>query len=331
MQNVLVTGGAGYIGSHACKALAEAGYRPITIDNLCLGHREFVKWGPLIEADIRDTNKVVQTIEEYNISVLMHFAAFAYVGESMQNPAKYFENNILGILSLLAAMRLTNRRKIVFSSTCAVYGSPSTIPITEQTPTAPVNPYGRSKLICEWILSDYAKSYGIVSIILRYFNACGDDLEAGIGENRAEETHLIPRAMLALQGHISDFIIHGDDFPTHDGTAVRDYIHVRDLADAHVLALRALSKGTSGVFNLGIGQGYSVHEILSVIADVSGRAINFPRIGGRRPGDPAALIADASLAREQLGFAPRYSDLRTIVQSAWRWHSFVHPAKQTVE
>jgi UDP-arabinose 4-epimerase len=325
--NVLVTGGAGYIGSHACKALSAAGYQPITIDNFCLGHREFVKWGPQIEADVRDTAAVVKAIRDYNVVGILHFAAFAYVGESMTDPAKYYENNVVAMLSLLSAMRQTNLRKLVFSSTCAVYGTPTVNPINEQVPTNPVNPYGRSKLMCENILTDYVAAYGFERVALRYFNASGDDLSSGIGEKRDAETHLIPRAMMALQGHVRDFEVYGFDFPTKDGTAVRDYIHVRDLADAHVLALRHLLAGDAGgVFNLGAERGYSVKEVLTAVSAVSGRSLRAPT-GARRPGDPPELIADTKLARDVLGFDPKSSDLQTIVESAWRWHTTVHPLR----
>jgi UDP-arabinose 4-epimerase len=326
MEHGLVTGGAGYIGSHACKALAAAGYCPVTIDNLCLGHREFVRWGPLIKVDIRNTSAVAEVIRSHNVIGVMHFAAFAYVGESVTDPAKYYENNVTGLLSLLAAMRQAELNKIVFSSSCAVYGSPSTTPISERVATDPINPYGRSKLMCEQIQWDYASAYGLNPVALRYFNASGAEPSAGIGEKREIETHLIPRAMMALQGHIDDFEVHGSNYPTYDGTAVRDYIHVTDLADAHILALRYLvAGGTRGVFNLGIGKGYSVQEVLTAIATVSGRSFS-PSAGVRRQGDPVELVADAALARNVLGFVPRF-DLQTIVTSAWRWHSVQHPLR----
>jgi UDP-arabinose 4-epimerase len=326
MWDVLVTGGAGYIGGHVCKALAEAGYRPISIDNLCLGHRKFVKWGPLIEADVRDTDVIAAVIRSHNLIGVIHLAAFASVDESMRDPAIYYDNNVRGTLSLLEAMRKTKFLKLVFSSSCAVYGSPNTTaPISELTATDPISPYGRSKLMCERIISDYASAYGFKSIALRYFNASGADPEAGIGEKRQVETHLIPRAMMALQGYIQDFHVNGADFATHDGTAVRDYIHVRDLAQAHILALHHLSGGgCGGTFNLGVGKGYSVKEVLNAISAVAGRTINAPS-GARRSGDPAELVADGSQAQKILGFTPRFSDLQTIVESAWRWHSAVHP------
>ena len=327
MQSVLVTGGAGYIGSHACKALASAGYRPVTIDNLCLGHREFVRWGPLVEADIRNVHAVVDTIRKYDIAAVMHFAAFAYVGESVVDPEKYYDNNVRGILTVLSAMRQTDVQRLIFSSTCATYGSPDTSPIDEATITRPVNPYGRSKLTCETIIEDFAAAYQLRRVVLRYFNASGADAEAIIGEKREIETRLIPRAMMFLQGHIRDFAVFGADFPTLDGTAVRDYIHVSDLACAHILALKyLLDGGTGGTFNLGTGQGHSVKQVLAMIARITGR--KFPMITGeRRPGDPPILVADGRMARAALGFVPRYSDLDTIVGTAWQWHSRAHPAR----
>jgi UDP-glucose-4-epimerase GalE len=325
MRNVLVTGGAGYIGSHACNALAASGFQPIVIDDLCFGHRRFVKWGPLVEADIRDTQVVAEAIRDYHAVGVIHFAGFAYVGESVTDPRRYYENNVMGTLSVLAAMRQTKLSKIVFSSTCAVYGSPERTPICERTSTVPVNPYGRSKLVCETILADYAAAYGIQSVVLRYFNASGADPSSGIGEQRRSETHLIPRPMMALQGHIHDFEVFGTDFPTPDGTAIRDYIHVGDLAEAHVLALRhLLGSGNSGTFNLGAGKGYSVGEVLTTIAEVTGRSLKVAT-GARRQGDPPELVADTTLARAVLGFKATRSDLRTIVESAWQWHTVTHP------
>lgn len=327
MKNILVTGGAGYIGSHACKAMSKKGFNPVTYDNLGLGNRDFVKWGPLIIGDTHDSEKVAATIREYNIDAVMHFAAFAYVGESVADPAKYYDNNVLGTLGLLNGMREAGCQNIVFSSTCAVYGEPEQVPISEATPCAPVNSYGRSKLFCEGILADYARAYGLKYVALRYFNASGDDVDSEVGEDREIETHLIPRAMMALQGYVDDFQVFGSDFPTEDGTAVRDYIHVMDLAAAHVQALDYLNKGgKSDIFNLGIGKGYSVGQVLSKINEVSGLNLPAPK-GDRRPGDPALLVADASKARAVLGFDPQYSDLETIVQTAWQWHLKTHPRR----
>ena len=327
-EKILVVGGAGYIGSHACKALAAAGYTPVVFDNLCLGHRDFVRWGPLVEGDIRDAAAVEAAIRDHDCQAVMHFAAFAYVGESVTDPAKYYANNVTGTLGLLEGMRNANCDKLVFSSTCAVYGEPTRLPITEDTATSPVNAYGRSKLMCETILTDYSTAYDLNFTALRYFNASGDDADSEIGELRDLETHLIPRALMALQGYIEDFQIFGSDFPTPDGTAIRDYIHVSDLADAHVAALQRLLNGATGgsIFNLGVGHGYSVGEVLAMITAVTGQSLPAPK-GDRRPGDPAQLVADAAKARDELGFAPRHSDLRNIIETAWRWHQRAHPKR----
>ena len=326
-QNVLVTGGAGYIGSHACKALRRHGYNPIAFDNLSLGHRQFVQWGPLIVGSTHDSAAVGRALNEFDVCAVMHFAAFAYVGESVVDPAKYYHNNVVGTLGLLAGMRAAGCNKLVFSSTCAVYGEPLSLPIVESTPTVPVNPYGRSKLVCEQILRDFETAYALQSVVLRYFNASGDDRDGDVGELREIETHLIPRAMMAIQGYVHDFQVFGSDFPTPDGTAIRDYIHVSDLADAHVLALRRLLEGGSGgTYNLGVGAGYSVGEVLRVISEVTGVDLPAPR-GDRRPGDPAELVSDASHARRELGFDPVNSDLRTIIETAWRWHLHAHPRR----
>ena len=233
-RSVLVAGGAGYVGAHTCKSLARAGFLPVVLDNLSTGHREFVRWGPLVQADLRDTATVADTIRRHACVAVLHFAAFAYVGESVSDPAKYYDNNVAGTLSLLAGMRTAGCDALVFSSTCAVYGQPAQVPIVEVTPPDPINPYGASKLMVERILSDFRPAYGLRSVALRYFNACGADPDNEIGELRDPETHLIPRAMMALQGHIDDFAVFGTDFDTPDGTAIRDYVHVADLADAHV-------------------------------------------------------------------------------------------------
>lgn len=326
-QSVLVIGGAGYVGAHTCKALAAAGYTPVTFDNLLTGHRDFVKWGPLIEGDIADANALDQAIRRHDIRAVLHFAAHAFIGESVFHPEKYYETNVAGSLSVLKAMRRTGIDKIVFSSTCAVYGQPERIPVTERETPIPITPYGASKLMVEQIMRDFRSAYGLNFIALRYFNASGADLDAEIGELRDPETHIIPRAMMALQGYLDDFQVFGTDFPTPDGTAVRDYIHVADLADAHVLALTSLLRGhEGGIFNLGAGRGYSVKEVLDEIARHAGRSLA-PPSGPRRKGDAAFLFADASLAREALGWQPKHSDLATIVSSAWRWHQKAHPKR----
>lgn len=326
-QAVLVAGGAGYVGSHACKALARAGFLPVVLDNLSTGHRAFVRWGPLVQADLHDSAAVADAIRQHDCAAVLHFAAFAYVGESVTDPAKYYDNNVAGTLSLLHGMRAAGCDKLVFSSTCAIYGQPAQVPIREETPPDPINPYGASKLMVERILADFRPAYGLRSVALRYFNACGADSDGEIGELRDPETHLIPRAMMALQGHIGDFAVFGTDFATPDGTPIRDYIHVADLADAHVAALgKLLAGGPGGVFNLGTGHGYSVLEVLHAIERETGERL--PDVSGpRRAGDPAELVADPARARRELGFAPSRSDLETIVRTAWAWHRRAHPKR----
>ncbi|MGH7117415.1 MAG: UDP-glucose 4-epimerase GalE [Acetobacteraceae bacterium] len=324
---VLVAGGAGYVGAHACKALAREGFQPVVLDDLSTGHRDFVRWGPLVEADLQDTAVIADTIRRYSCRAVLHFAAKAYVGESVANPAKYYENNVAGTLSLLSAMRAAGCDALVFSSTCAVYGEPGEVPIVEDMRPEPINPYGASKLMVERILADFRPAYGLRSIALRYFNACGADPDHELGELRDPETHLIPRAMMALQGYIPHFTVFGDDFATPDGTAIRDYVHVSDLADAHVAALGKLLAGASGgVFNLGTGRGWSVKEVLEAIERETGERLPCVR-GPRRAGDPAVLIAAAARAHEELGFAPAHSDLASIVTTAWAWHRRVHPKR----
>ncbi len=318
---VLVTGGAGYIGSHCCKALAEAGYRPVCFDNFSTGHRSFVKWGPVITGDVRDPSQLQAVFQSYDFSAVMHFAASSSVGELVTDPQKYYANNVGGTLALLSAMRGVGSGRLVFSSTGAVYGNAGSDPISESAPRFPVNPYGKSKLMIEEILSDYRQAYDLNSICFRYFNASGADASGAIGECRDPETHLIPRAMMALQGEISDFGIFGDNYDTPDGTAVRDYIHVTDLASAHVQAVNMLMGGhAGGVYNLGTGVGYSVSEVLSAIFAEAGSKM--PLVyHPRRLGDPSVLIADSSVARMHLGFNPIHSNLGTIIRTAWNWHT----------
>ena len=319
-EAILVTGGAGYIGSHACKALKLAGFQPVVLDNLSTGHASFVKWGPLVEADVRDSQAVASALRTNNIAAVCHFAANSNVGESVTDPQRYYDNNVVGALSLLQAMRATGCRKIIFSSTCAVYGEPLITPINEEAALSPVNPYGASKLMVERILSDYSAAYDFEFVTLRYFNASGADLDCELGELHEPETHLIPRAMMALQGDLCDFAVFGSDYNTPDGTAIRDYTHVADIADAHISALaRLLTNGGSGIFNLGTGHGYSVREIIDAIASATGRKIP-TLLKPRRPGDPPVLVADPSLARAQLKFAAPRSSLETIIASAWAWH-----------
>lgn len=323
--SILITGGAGYIGSHCSKAVAEAGYRPIAYDNLSTGHKQFAQWGPLIVADVQDSDRIASVIREHNVLAVMHFAAFSSIGESVVDPQKYYINNVGGTLALLRGMRKAECDKLVFSSTGAVYGNAGREPIPESAAGPTVNPYGRSKLMIEQMLVDYRSAYQFNSICLRYFNACGATKGAIIGELRRAETHLIPRALMALQGHVSDFAIYGDDYDTPDGTAIRDYIHVDDLAEAHIAALqRLLSGDRGGVFNLGTGVGYSVRQILDAVQSEIGETV--PSVmRARRAGDPPVLVADASLAETRLGFRARHSDLSNIIQSAWAWHQKAHP------
>lgn len=323
---VLVTGGAGYIGAHACKALAEGGYAPIAYDNLSSGHRGFAQWGELVTGDIRDAQKLTETMRRHRIEAVLHFAAHADVGESVADPQKYYDTNVGGTLSLLGAMREAGCRRMVFSSSCAVYGQPARSPITEDTPPDPINPYGASKWMAERVLADHRAAYGLQFVALRYFNASGADAGGEIGELRTVETHLIPRALMHIQGHCDDFRIFGGDFDTPDGTAIRDYVHVCDLADGHVGALQALDRGVSGAFNLGTGRGHSVQQVLDVIGEETGIRLAAEQ-GPRRPGDPAVLVADATRATQQLRWSPRRSDLREIVRSSWRWHRKAHPAR----
>jgi UDP-glucose-4-epimerase GalE len=326
-QSVLVTGGAGYIGSHCCKALHEAGYQPICYDNLSTGHADFVKWGPLIIGDIQDTRKLSEELKSHNAVAVMHFAAFSSVGESVADPQKYYQNNLVGTLSLLEAMRDSGCFNLVFSSTGAVYGNADSRPIKESFACAPINPYGTSKWMIERLLSDYRGAYGLTSVCLRYFNASGADPSGTIGELRDHETHLIPRALMAIQGYLPALEIYGEDYDTPDGTAIRDYIHVSDLAAAHLLALKLLLEGhVGGSYNLGTGVGFSVKQILNAILAVTGKSAPH-EVKGRRAGDPTVLVADPSLARAELGFNPASSDLTTIVKTAWAWHQRAHPAK----
>lgn len=323
---ILVTGGAGYIGSHCCRALERAGFRAVVYDNLSTGHRKFVG-GALVVGDIADRAALARALAEHEIAAVMHFAASSLVGESVADPQKYYLNNLAGTLALLDAMRSAGCTRLVFSSTGAVYGNADSQALPENHPCIPINPYGASKWMVERVLADYRNAYGFSSFALRYFNASGADPGGGIGEDRKIETHLIPRAMMALQGHVADFAVFGDDYATPDGTAIRDYIHVCDLAAAHVLALQQLLGGhRGGVFNLGTGKGFSVREILAAIANETGRAVPHG-IKPRRAGDPTYLVADPSAARAALDFNPVHSDLATIIRTAWAWHQKAHPLK----
>lgn len=323
-KKILVFGGAGYIGSHTCKVLAEQGFTPVVFDNLSEGYRDFVQWGDLIEADILDSDAVRSAMRTVRPTALIHFAAFAYVGESVTDPAKYYRNNVAGSLNIADAARLEGNVPVIFSSTCATYGIPAKVPIDESTRQNPINPYGRSKLMVENILDDFGAAYGLKSVCLRYFNACGADPDGAVGEAHRDETHLIPRAIFSLMGKIRDFAIFGGDYDTPDGSPIRDYIHVLDLAEAHVLALKhLLSGGQSEKINIGTGTGYSVFELIEKLEAVTGRHV--PRtVGPKRAGDPPSLVADASKAKALLGFAPRYSDLETVLRTAHDWHMRRH-------
>jgi UDP-glucose-4-epimerase GalE len=320
-QSVFVTGGAGYIGSHACKTLARAGYRPVVFDNLSRGHRAAVRWGPLVEGDLADRERLVTALKTHRVSAVMHFAAYAYVGESVGDPALYYWNNLAGTLSLLEGMREAQVDKIVFSSTCATYGLPDRIPIRETAQQIPVNPYGETKLAIERALRWYGEAYGLRSVSLRYFNAAGADHEGEIGEFHEPETHLVPLVLQTALGQRSHIDVYGTDYPTADGTAIRDYIHVEDLAEAHLRALEHLCAGhESTALNLGTGSGHSVREVIAVAQAVSGRAISWRDVE-RRPGDPPVLVADPSLAAEKLGWRAQCSDLPTIIRTAFAWHA----------
>jgi len=324
LKNVLVTGGAGYIGSHACKALSQAGFTPVVYDNFSTGHRDFVKWGPLVEGDIRDREALDVAFAEYAPVALMHFAALTYVGESVTEPAKYYHNNVSGSLQLLEAAKQAGVLRVVFSSTCATYGQPETLPMTEDTPQVPINPYGQSKKMVENILADFDHAYGMRSICLRYFNACGGDPDGEIGEDHDPELHLIPRVIFRGMGKNIELTVFGDDYPTPDGTALRDYIHVTDLAEAHILALNKLmSGGASDRLNVGLGKSYSVLEVIKAASRITGTEITY-ELGPRRAGDPAELTASVEKAKASLGFTASRSDLDNILHSAWKWHEKRH-------
>jgi UDP-glucose-4-epimerase GalE len=323
---ILVTGGAGYIGSHACRALQAAGYQPVVYDNLSTGHKSFVS-GPLVVGDLLNRALLARTFAQHNIEAVMHFAAASLVGESMTDPQKYYVNNVGGTLSLLGAMREAGCARLVFSSTGAVYGHADSQALPETYACAPINTYGATKWMIERMLADYRGAYGFGAFCLRYFNASGADAGGGIGELRDNETHLIPRALMTLQGHLTDFAVFGDDYDTPDGTAIRDYVHVTDLAAAHVAALKLLMQGhRGGAFNLGTGKGFSVRDILKAIAAETGREVPHV-VKPRRAGDPTYLVADPSAARDLLKFSPEHSDLATIIRTAWAWHQKAHPKK----
>jgi UDP-glucose-4-epimerase GalE len=318
---VLVTGGAGYIGSHACKALAKAGYTPVAYDNLSRGHRDSVRWGPLVEGDLADRARLNAALTQYQPVAAMHFAAYAYVAESVATPELYFRNNVIGSFSLFEALHAVGNLPLVFSSSCAVYGLPEAMPITESMPLRPVNPYGESKLMVERMLHWLGQAHGLRHVALRYFNAAGADPDGAIGERHQPETHLIPLVLGAVAGHAPPVSIFGTDYPTQDGTAIRDYIHVNDLADAHLRALDyLLGGGASVALNLGTGRGHSVREVIATAERVTGRHVPY-REAPRREGDPPILVADARRAEAALSWRPILPNLETMIADAWRWHS----------
>ncbi|MGF1672180.1 MAG: UDP-glucose 4-epimerase GalE [Rivularia sp. (in: cyanobacteria)] len=324
---ILVTGGAGYIGSHTVLALKQAGYEVLILDNLVYGHRDLVEQVlkvELIEGDTSDRDLLDKLFATRNIAAVMHFSAYAYVGESVTDPAKYYRNNVIGTITLLEAMLAASVKKFVFSSTCATYGVPETVPIPEDHPQNPINPYGATKLMVERILADFNEAYDFRSVRFRYFNAAGANPEGLLGEDHNPETHLIPLVLQTALGKRESISIFGTDYPTNDGTCVRDYIHVSDLADAHVLGLEYLLKGgDSDFFNLGNGNGFSVKEVIEAARLVTGKEIKVVECD-RRPGDPPALIGSAQKARKILGWQPQYTNIKDIITHAWEWHRQRH-------
>lgn len=320
MSTLLLTGGAGYVGSHAAKYLSQKGYSVVVYDNLVYGHPELARWGPLEAGSLGDRKRLQEVFRRYRPEGILHFAAYAYVGESVQEPAKYYRNNVAETLTLLEVMREEKVPSLVFSSSCAVYGHPREIPIPEDHERKPINPYGRSKLMVELMLEDFRGAYGLRFASLRYFNAAGADPEGETGEDHDPETHLIPLVLDAALGRRPHVTVFGTDYPTSDGTCVRDYVHVTDLAQAHWQAYEWLrSGGESLQLNLGNGNGYSVRQVIDTAHRVTGREIPVQE-GARRPGDPAELVGSSRRAQELLGWTPEYPDLETIVETAWNWH-----------
>lgn len=317
---ILICGGAGYIGSHTNKLLSQQGYETVIFDNLVYGHKEAVKWGTFIQGDLKNQEEIEAVFQRYPIDAVLHFAAYACVGESVREPEKYYYNNVVNTLNLLHVMKKYHCDKIIFSSTCATYGEPEKVPITEEMPQKPINPYGETKLTVERIFRDYEKAYGLKYVVLRYFNAAGADPDGEIGESHDPETHIIPLVLDAASGKRPDIKVFGTDYPTPDGSCVRDYIHVTDLAQAHLLALQYLERGgESDCFNLGNERGTSVQEIISAVERVTGRDFKAAH-SPRRPGDPAVLVGSSEKAKCVLGWKPQYADIDIIVRHAWRWH-----------
>jgi UDP-glucose-4-epimerase GalE len=318
-MRILVTGGAGYIGSHTVKLLLARGHDVRVYDNLVMGHRTAVPADRLIIGDLHESDRLDHALLIHRIESVIHFAASAYVGESVRDPAKYYRNNVAGALSLLEAMRRQDVKRIVFSSTCATYGVPQQVPITEVEPQRPINPYGRTKLMIEQALADYSSAYGIGYAALRYFNAAGAAADGSIGEDHDPETHLIPLVLHAALGQRPHIEVFGSDYPTADGTCIRDYIHVDDLAEAHILALAKLTDGVGRRYNVGTGRGYSVREVIQTAEAVSGRKVP-AKEGPRREGDPPELVASPAKIMKELGWKPRYIELAPIIETAWNWH-----------
>lgn len=319
-MRVMVTGGAGYIGSHAVKALARAGHHVVALDNLSRGHRDAVPDALCLELDLRDTESVAAALSDHEIDCVMHFAAFAYVGESVEQPLLYYDNNTAGSASLVRAMSRAGVQRMVFSSTCATYGEPERMPITEDMLQRPINPYGWSKLFVERVLSDYGHAtpaFGFAA--LRYFNVAGCARDGSLGEDHRPETHLIPLVLQAALGRRDKLTIFGDDYPTSDGTCIRDYIHVEDLIDAHIATMNALGAGDQRFYNLGIGQGYSVRQIIDAARKVTGREFKV-EVGARRPGDPPELYSNPGKIASELGWKAKITDVHESIESAWRWH-----------
>lgn len=320
MGKILVCGGAGYIGSHCNKMLSEAGYETVVFDNLVYGHREAVKWGELVIGDLADSQSLEELFSHYQFDAVLHFAAYAYVGESVTDPEKYYYNNVVNTLNLLHVMREHGCKRLVFSSTCATYGEPERVPITEDMPQNPINPYGATKLMVERIFKDYSKAYGLQFVVLRYFNAAGADPDGEIGESHDPETHIIPLVLDAASGLRPDVKVFGTDYDTPDGSCVRDYIHVTDLASAHLQALKYLeSNQPSDFFNLGNEKGTSVLEVIESARRVTRKEFQV-ELADRRPGDPAKLVGASSKTKRILGWKPEYEDIDTIVSHAWQWH-----------
>lgn len=317
---VLVCGGAGYIGSHVNKQLNKEGYETVVFDNLIYGHREAVKWGHFVQGDLKNIDEIEAVFQKHNIEAVFHFAAYAYVGESVEEPEKYYYNNVANTLNLLHVMKKYGCNKIIFSSTCATYGEPERVPITEDMQQSPINPYGASKLMVERIFQDYSKAYDLKFVVLRYFNAAGADPEGEIGESHTPETHLIPLVLDAASGKRQDIKVFGTDYDTPDGSCIRDYIHVYDLATAHLLALHYLDEGKeSNFFNLGNALGTSVLEVVESVKKVTNRKFRVT-MTDRREGDPAKLVGSSEKAQKVLGWKPVYGDIDTIVEHAWKWH-----------